>query len=140
LTVYVREYQVENLIGREETTYSRAVRWFVGCMEPATPIGEMQGSRGRWRLSSSRLSRIKWKRLPVVGMNECDYERWKKSNNFWRDAAAAARLSRPTETVQKFAKVNKKARKANIWRELVAPRGARFIAKVASSRLAVDKH
>ena len=36
---------------RERGSHSRAVRWFVGCMKPATLIGRMQGSRGGWRLS-----------------------------------------------------------------------------------------
>ena len=40
-----------SLIGRDATTYSRAVRWFVGCMKPATLIGGMQKWRGSWRLS-----------------------------------------------------------------------------------------
>jgi len=42
---------LECLIGRDATTYSRGVRWFVGCMKPATLVGEMQGWRGSWRLS-----------------------------------------------------------------------------------------
>jgi len=40
----------ESIMGREATTYSRAVRWFVGCMKLATLIGGMQGWRGSWRL------------------------------------------------------------------------------------------
>ena len=43
---------VESLKGWEATACSRAVRWLVGCMKPATLIGGMQGWRSSWRLRS----------------------------------------------------------------------------------------
>ena len=44
--------RVKSLKGIEATTWSRAVRWLVGCMKPAKLVGGMLGWRGSWRLSS----------------------------------------------------------------------------------------
>jgi len=38
---------------QERGDISSGVRWFVGCIKPATLIGGMQGWRGSWRLSLS---------------------------------------------------------------------------------------
>jgi len=43
---------VESLTGRDATTYSSGVRWFVRCMKPVTLIGGMQG----WHVSPLKLS------------------------------------------------------------------------------------
>jgi len=58
---------LESLVGREATNYYCGVRWFVGCMKPATLIGGMQGWRCTWRLSPCEALWDWWARTEKEG-------------------------------------------------------------------------
>jgi len=58
-------FYIESLIGREATTSSHGVCWFVGCMKPVTLIGGTQGSRCSWRLFPLRLSTFIWQKCTI---------------------------------------------------------------------------